>query len=119
MAGSPAVSLLLLLPAEIQRLVLEQLDRGSLFNLRVTCKAMCYQVTPIAFRELHVWLEEESLQKLVNIAQVPHLRTCVKRLNFGMDAFYDTGFGTFNVLCSPTRRMTSMPFLKGKQKRPS
>lgn len=103
MADYSAVSLLLLLPAEIQRLILDQLDRKTLFNLRVTCKALCYQATPIAFRELHVWLEEESLQKLVNIAHMPHLRTCVKRLGFGMDAFYDASFRTFERFVFPNQ----------------
>jgi len=95
MADSPAASPLLLLPAEIQRLVLEQLDYESLFNLRLTCKALCYHATPIVFQHLHVWLEEQSLQKLVNIAQKPHLRTYVKSIGFGMDAFSDTDFQTF------------------------
>lgn len=95
MAGSPAVSPLLLLPAEIQRFVVEQLDGKGMFNLRLTCKALCFHVNPIAFQQLHVWLEEESIQKLVNIAREPHLRTYVKSIRFGMDAFYGTDFETF------------------------
>ncbi len=96
MASSPAVSLLLLLPVEIQRLVLEQLDRDSLFDLRLTCKALCYHATPIAFQQLHVWLEEESLQKLVKIAQESHLCTYVKSIGFGMAAFHDAGSEAFD-----------------------
>ena len=80
---------IVILPAEIHGLILRELDRESLFQIRLTCKALNYRATPRVFKRLHVWLEEESLQKLVNIANEPRLHNYVKFIDFGMDLFYD------------------------------
>ena len=90
MADSPLSNLIVRLPFEIHSLILKELDRDSLLKLRLTCKALNYQTIPRAFKRLHVWLEEESLQKLVNIANEPHLHKSVRFIDFGMDSFYDT-----------------------------
>ena len=89
MAKSLMVGLLRSLPTELVRLVLEELNREDLFNLRITCKAMNCYATPLVFEELHVWFEEQSLQSLINIASDPILRKNVRRVTVGMDYFYD------------------------------
>lgn len=75
--------------------VLEMLDRKDMFVLRLTCKALCSHATPMAFDKLHVWLEHDSLQRLVNIARHPQLRTHVDRIAFGMERFYDVDVTQF------------------------
>ena len=95
MPNSSMSSPIVLLPTEIHDLVLEKLDHESLLNVRLTCKALNYHATRPAFKRLHVWLEENSLQKLLNIANEPHLHKYVKFIDFGMDLFYDIGRAEF------------------------
>ena len=92
MADSPVSSPIVRLPTEIHNLILENLDRGSLLKLRLTCKALNYPATPLVFKRLYVWLKQESLQKLFNIANEPHLHKYVKFIDFGIDWFYDVGY---------------------------
>ncbi len=75
--------------------VLEMLDRKDMFVLRLTCKALCSYATPMVFDKLLVWLEQDSLQRLVNIARHPQLRTHVDRISFGMERFYDVDVRQF------------------------
>ena len=95
MAKSQSVSLLLSLPPELVGIVLNRLYREDLFNVRLTCKAMSCYATPLAFEELHVWLEEQSLQSLTNIASDPLLCKNVRKLIIGMDYFYDVSYRDF------------------------
>ena len=83
------------LPAELVRNILEELNREDLFNLRITCKIMNCYATPLAFGELHVWFEEQSLQNLINIASNPILRKNVRKIVVGMDYFYKFNFSDF------------------------
>ncbi|KAL8792516.1 MAG: hypothetical protein Q9195_004886 [Heterodermia aff. obscurata] len=89
MSDSLVFSPIVRLPTEIHSLVLKELDRESLLRVRLTCKTLTYHATPLIFKRLHVWLEEDSLQKLVNIANEPHLQKHVRFIDFGMDLFYD------------------------------
>jgi hypothetical protein len=77
--------------------VLEMLDRKDMFILRLTCKAVCSYATPMVFDQLSVWLEQDSLQRLVNIARHPKLPTHVDRIIFGMERFYDIDFRQFET----------------------
>ena len=77
------------LPTEIHDMILKDLDRESLLKVRATCKVLNLQATAPAFKRLHVWLEEGSLQNLVNIANDLHLHKCVKHIDFGTDLFYE------------------------------
>ena len=95
MAKSPSVGLLPSLPAELARLVLEDLNREDLFNLRITCKAMNCYATSWVFRELHVRFEEQSLQSLCNIASHPILRKNVRKVTVGIDYFYNFDYEQF------------------------
>ena len=95
MADSPVSSPRVLLPPEIHNLILENLDRGSLLELRLTCTALNFAATPVVFKRLHVWLKQKSLQKLVNIANEPHLHKYVKFIDFDIDLFYDVGYPRF------------------------
>ena len=83
------------LPAEILRLALKQLDRATLFSLRLTCKESCRHASPLAFEILHVWLEEQSLQRLVNIARDPYLHAFVKEVVLSLEAFYCVSYEQF------------------------
>lgn len=101
MAIPQTASLLRLLPTEIVDTILEMLDRKDLFIVRLTCKALCSLATPMAFDELYVWLERESLQRLVNIARHPQLRTHVNLITFGLERFYDVDLEQFeDDICS-------------------
>jgi len=95
MATSRLASLLRLLPTEMIDAVLEMLDRKDMFVLRLTCKALCSHATPMVFDKLLVWLEQDSLQRLVNIARHPQLRIHVDRISFGMERFYDVDVRQF------------------------
>lgn len=113
MAHSPMSSPIVLLPTEIHNLVLKELDRESLLKVRLTCKTLNYHATSPAFKRLHVWLEEESLQKLVNIANKPHLRKYVKFIDFGMDSFYDVSGAYFKQHVFPK---VSVQYALGQKK---
>ena len=95
MAKSLSVRPLHSLPPELVRNVLEGIDREDLFNLRITCKAMNCYASLLAFKELHVWFEEQSLQRLVNIADNPILCKNVRKVVIGMDYFYSFNYGSF------------------------
>ena len=88
-------------PPEILKLILEYLDRKELLSSRLICKGTCHCATPLAFKCLHMWFEEQSLQRLINIARAPHLRACVKILTFGLDAFYDISYEQFQQSMCP------------------
>ena len=113
MAHSKMSSPIVLLPTEIHILVLKELDQESLLKVRLTCKPLNYHATPPAFKRLHVWLEEESLQKLVNIANKPHLRKHVKFIDFGMDFFYDVSGAYFKQKVFPK---VSVQYALGQKK---
>ncbi|KAL8793221.1 MAG: hypothetical protein Q9195_004157 [Heterodermia aff. obscurata] len=83
------------LPAELVGIVLNQLEREDLFNVRTICKAMSCYVNPFVFRKLHVWFEEQSLQSLINIASDPVLGKNVREVVIGMDYFYDVEYDQF------------------------
>ena len=101
MAKLPSVSLLRSLPAEVVSNVLKELDREDVFNVRITCREMSYFANPFAFKELHVWLEESSLQSLLNIASDPILCKNVRKLVIGMDYFYDITWEEFKQYIFP------------------
>lgn len=101
MAKLQSVSLLRSLPAELVSGVLKELDREDVFNVRTTCKEMSYFANPFAFKELHVWLEESSLQSLLNIASDPILCKNVRKLVIGMDYFYDITWEEFKQYIFP------------------
>ena len=103
-----SVGLLRSLPPELVRSVLEELKKEDLLNLRITCKAMNCYASPLAFEELHVWLEEQSLQNLCNIASDPILCKNVRKIVLGMDYFYNLNYGEFKkyVFLEETHRPT-------------
>ena len=101
MAKSLSASLLPSLPPELVGIVLKLLNKEDLFNVRITCKAMSCYAAPLVFEELHVWLEEQSLQSLINIASDPILRKNVRKLIIGMDYFYDFSYEIFKDFIYP------------------
>lgn len=86
---------LLLLPAELTQWILRGLDRKDALNLRLTCKSLRAHATPLAFEVLHVWLEEGSLRRLLNIGRQSNLRHEVTQIEFGMDLFYKIDYEQF------------------------
>ena len=57
--------------------------------------------TPRAFENITVWLEEASLQNVVNIAQQKRLAPLVKHLSCGMEQFHDVTFEVFKASIYP------------------
>ena len=90
-----AVSHLKSLPPEVLRLVLNELAEEDLYSLRLTCKALSYLATPLVFEQLNVWLEEHSLQSLVNVASECGLRVHVKAVSISLEYFYDIDYDMF------------------------
>lgn len=109
LAGSPFGRL----PAELIKNVFEQLDYEHIFKLRLVCKTFRCHATGPAFKELFVWLEDESLQSLLSIARNPQLRENVKTISFSMDHFYNVDQEIFtedihpHPEASPTDAQTS------------
>lgn len=98
MANSQSSSLIRSMPAEMIDAVLDNLSEKELYNLRLTCKLLYDHATPVVFSSLKVWLEERSLQNLVNIARQPHLAKHIKAVLIGMDRFYDVDEEMFHEL---------------------
>lgn len=69
--------------------IFQWLDVMDLCSLRPTCRRLCTEATPRGFEELKVWLDKESLQKLVEVAAHTELRTCVKTVSLGLQYYYD------------------------------
>ena len=101
MGDTLRLSPLRLLPTELMTCVLETLDQRNLLSLRLTCRALCYHSTPLAFQELHVWLEEKSLQKLVTIATKPEFSRNVRTITLAMEQFYNVNFEEFRTCVYP------------------
>lgn len=95
MADALASSPFGLLPTELIRHVVGQLDREAVFTLSLVCKTLRCHATPLAFIKIPIWLEEQSLQSLLNVGHDPQLRQAVHAVSFSMDQFYDVDFGVF------------------------
>lgn len=81
---------LLTLPAELLRDVIDRVSRQDAWHLRLACKALVDHANPLAFGDVHVWLEEQSLNNMLQLAQ-SSLSKHVRKLVFGLDslAFLD------------------------------
>ena len=89
------------LPPELTSLVLNRLEQSSLLQVRLSCRTLSAYATPRAFENLTVWLEEASLQNVVNIAQQKRLAPLVKHLSCGMEQFHDVSFEVFKASIYP------------------
>lgn len=89
------------LPPELTSLVLNRLEQSSLLQVRLSCKALSAYATPRAFECISVWLEEVSLQNVVNIAQQKRLASLVKHLSCGMEQFHHVTFEVFKASIYP------------------
>lgn len=90
------MDILHVLPLEIVSSVISNIhDLPTLLSLRLTCKALLTCATPLAFHNVHIWLDKTSLLRLNEIAKTPHLARHVKHISCGMEEFYDVDIEAF------------------------
>lgn len=92
------MSSIITLPPELIEPVLANSDHQSLLSIRLTCRALSLGPIPYLFRRVEFWLEEGSLQKLLNIAKTPYLGKHVKHVYCGTEEFFNFDFQRFRVL---------------------
>ncbi|KAG7006442.1 hypothetical protein G7Y79_00014g036170 [Physcia stellaris] len=86
------------LPPELIELVLANSDPQSLRSIRLTCRALSLRPIPYLFRRVEFWLEEGSLQKLLDIAKTPYLAKHVKHVSCGTENFFNMNLQNFRWL---------------------
>ena len=69
-------------------LIFKACDYEDLPSLRLMCKATQSNATVDLFRFIDVWIEKESVQKLLLIAVASHLTKHVEHIICGMEEFY-------------------------------
>jgi len=73
------------LPLELTSEILKYLDRTAIKALRLVCKSLASEAAPVLFRNTSIFIQEHSLDILLQISKQPHLRQYVKTLRIGLE----------------------------------
>ncbi|KAL8766075.1 MAG: hypothetical protein Q9209_007041 [Squamulea sp. 1 TL-2023] len=77
------------LPFEIMTNIAGYIDsdteREALRNLRCTCWDWAYAAAPHLFKKVHIWLERDSLRKLVDVSEHSTYSQCINQITLGSE----------------------------------
>ncbi|KAK0107227.1 hypothetical protein ONS95_003929 [Cadophora gregata] len=73
------------LPLELTTEILKYLDQAAIKALRLACKSLASDSAPILFRHVSIFIQEHSLNMLLQISKQAHLRHYVKTLRIGLE----------------------------------
>ncbi|CZT44133.1 uncharacterized protein RSE6_04262 [Rhynchosporium secalis] len=73
------------LPVELSSEIIKYLDKVSLKALRLVCRCLAQEAAPSLFRHVSMFIQEDSINMLLQIAMRPHLREYVETLRIGLE----------------------------------
>ncbi|CZT06433.1 uncharacterized protein RCO7_03390 [Rhynchosporium graminicola] len=73
------------LPVELSSEIIKYLDKVSLKALRLVCRCLAQEAAPSLFRHVSMFIQEDSINMLLQIAMRPHLREHVETLRIGLE----------------------------------
>ncbi|PVH84521.1 hypothetical protein DL98DRAFT_512428 [Cadophora sp. DSE1049] len=73
------------LPLELTTEILKYLDQSAIKALRLVCKSLALDSAPVLFRNVSIFIQEHSLNMLLQISKRAHLRQYVRTLRIGLE----------------------------------